>query len=705
MAELVNWYRLMASQSEAYRRQLEGNARRSRERSKSGRDIGKIPKVKDKGRKAAGADSLEEFCRLYLPAWFGMPFCAAHRAAMERLQACSTDGGLFALAMMRGGGKTTLARAEVLRAILYGLRRFVVLIQATQPLAVRSLKVFRRELEANDLLDEDFPEVCYPIRKLDRIHHRALGQTLGGKPTRMEWTADGLVLPTVKGSKASGAVLHVAGLTGAIKGLNVSGPDGQLLRPDMVLLDDCQTRDSAKSPTQTADRESIITDDVLGLAGPDTTIAAVNLCTPIYPGDLSERFIDREKHPEWGGVRTRMLESVPSDMGSWDRWDEIRRENGRDKAREFYLGNRPLMDAGAVATWPERLKAGPYEGASAVELAMTLYYANPRGFKAEYQCEPEVESLGSGLKELRAEDVANRDRLTGLDALTVPAEATRLTAGFDVGGELCWYCVVAWDERFTGWVVDYGCWPRQSRTMFAALDARPGLSDSYPRLNESQRVLAGLRDIAGHVLSRPYRRSSGGELRVERALADRGWQPDAVQQVVRLYPGTLLPSVGIGRTTNRTGVSEWKRRPGERSGYHWRLTVGEDRRRMVQFDPDSWKTFLWERFTTASGGAGALMLPGRTVNAHALLGEHCAAEYGEPTTIRGVTFDKWTIRPSRPDNHLWDVLVLACVAASVAGIRWEPSSAPTSPPPQRSTRPAVDFAELVRRNRAVKGGV
>ena len=98
------------------------------------------------------------------------------------------------------------------------------------------------------------------------------------------------------------------GLTGAIKGLNVLAPDGTPVRPDMVILDDCQTRESAKSPTQTDDRERIICDDVMGLAGPRTNIAAVFLCTPIYPNDLTERFINRDRHPEWQGTRTRMVE-------------------------------------------------------------------------------------------------------------------------------------------------------------------------------------------------------------------------------------------------------------------------------------------------------------------------------------------------------------------------------------------------------------
>jgi hypothetical protein len=197
-------------------------------------------------------------------------------------------------------------------------------------------------------------------------------------------------------------------------------------------------------------------------------------------------------------------------------------------------------------------------------------------------------------------------------------------------------------------------------------------------------------------------------LKVEKALADRGWQDEAVTKAVRQSPhsgGVLLPSIGIGRSLIRTGVGSWKPRPGEQSGYHWRLTVGAGGRgRMVQFDPDEWKSFLWERMTTPLGGAGALTLPGKSPSAHLLLAEHCAAEYAEPVTLRGATFDKWTWKPERPDNHLWDALVLATVAASVAKLRWEPGATPTGPAPERQGKPAVDFAELVQRNRAMKTG-
>jgi hypothetical protein len=194
-------------------------------------------------------------------------------------------------------------------------------------------------------------------------------------------------------------------------------------------------------------------------------------------------------------------------------------------------------------------------------------------------------------------------------------------------------------------------------------------------MNDAQLVFAGLEAVAAEVLGRTYYRVGGGEIRVEVCLIDAGWQTKAVYQFVQRrgkdYGCPVYPSKGIGRTATARGVSEWKPRPGERSGYHWRLTSGEEARtRAVQFDPDAWKTFLHLALTTPPGGPTGLSFYGREAGVHAMIGEHCAAEYSTPVTVRGATFDKWEVRPDRPDNHLLDVLVGCAVGASVLGVQF-----------------------------------
>ncbi len=666
----------------------ESQAAISRERSQAGREIGPLPDVVNPKRRAKCEADPERFAKTYFPRRFRLPFASFHHVAFEMLEDTIRNGGNGFLAMPRASGKDTLTEVMVLRAVLYAFRRYVVFINAIEKASMRSLKKLKQELEANPLLLEDFPEVCYPIRRLERIHNRAAGQTLDGVPTRMEWTADSMIMPHVEGSAAGGAVIQVAALTGSIRGLTVLGPDGEPMRPDLVVVNDAQTRESAKSPTQTADREAIVMDDIGMLVDPDETLAMIQLGTCIYRNDLTWRFLDKDKHPEVNSIRTRMLESFPKNMDLWDRYGDIRRNGMRegDKGKagnEFYEENREAMDEGGAVSWPDRKKKGELTG---LQSAMNFFIDNPRGFHAEGQNDPEAAELAGGAKELSKDAIAAR--FNGVDRYMIPDECSRLTAFIDVGGGVHWYAVAALNESFGGAIVDYGAWPRQNRTYFEASDPRPSLKDTYPSANtDAQRAYAGLADLTAELMRRTYYRQGGGEMQIELCLIDSGWETKAVYDFIRSSPfaSRLRPSKGYARTTTSRGINEWKPRPGERKGYFWRLTQGEHGRiQCVQFDPDAWKSFLHAALTVPPGGQTGLRLFGKTAAVHEMLANHLAAEYSLPVTLRGTTFDKWEIRPERPDNHLLDCVVGSLVAASVGGLTW--SATGRVDPPQTAPR-------------------
>ena len=114
--------------------------------------------------------------------------------------------------------------------------------------------------------------------KLDEaaaVFQRAAGQLYQGKQTHMGWTAREIVLPTIAGSLASGAIIRVAGITGRIRGMKHKRADGSSARPSLVLIDDPQTDESARSPSQCANRERILAGAILGLAGPGKKIAGL----------------------------------------------------------------------------------------------------------------------------------------------------------------------------------------------------------------------------------------------------------------------------------------------------------------------------------------------------------------------------------------------------------------------------------------------
>jgi len=65
--------------------------------------------------------------------------------------------------MARGSGKTSLVECACIWAVLYGHRDFGCLIGSDESHAMDMLDSIKMELDANELLAADFPEVIYPI--------------------------------------------------------------------------------------------------------------------------------------------------------------------------------------------------------------------------------------------------------------------------------------------------------------------------------------------------------------------------------------------------------------------------------------------------------------------------------------------------------------------------------------------------------------
>jgi len=132
--------------------------------------------VKNKRRRAKAAGDFRFFCEAYFPQTFILPWSKDHLKVIAKTEQAVIRGGLFAMAMPRGGGKSSLCEAACLWALMYGHRPFVALIGADEEHAISMLYSIKSEIENNDRLLADFPEVCYPVRCLEGIHQRASGQ-------------------------------------------------------------------------------------------------------------------------------------------------------------------------------------------------------------------------------------------------------------------------------------------------------------------------------------------------------------------------------------------------------------------------------------------------------------------------------------------------------------------------------------------------
>lgn len=94
--------------------------------AKAGRDIGELPAVVDAVRRQKAADSFQYFCEAYFPLTFHLAWSDDHRRVIAKIEEAVLYGGLFALAMPRGSGKTTIAECACLWAILFGHRQVTV---------------------------------------------------------------------------------------------------------------------------------------------------------------------------------------------------------------------------------------------------------------------------------------------------------------------------------------------------------------------------------------------------------------------------------------------------------------------------------------------------------------------------------------------------------------------------------------------------
>jgi len=640
--------------------------------SAAGRDIGDLPEVVDPERRARCRTSFRGFCDAYFPQTFHLEWSPDHLRVIGKIEQAVLHGGLFAMAMPRGSGKSSLAECACLWAMLYGHRDFVTLIGSDEGHALGMLDSIKTELESNDLLLEDFPAVCYPIHSLEGIANRCSGQLYKGERTQIGWTANEIVLPTIAGSEASGAIIRVAGITGRIRGMKFKRPDGQTVRPSLVILDDPQTDESARSLSQCANRERILAGAVLGLAGPGKKISGIMPCTVIRPGDMADRILDREKHPEWNGERTKMVYAFPANEKLWEKYAEVRAESLRQhgdlsEATAFYVAHREEMDEGADVAWAARFN---HDEASALQHAMNLRLQDEAAFWAEYQNEPLPENVGDD-EQLTVDEIARK--LNGHRRGEIPIGCNHLTMFVDVQGKLLFWAVCAWESDFTGYLVDYGAFPDQGRRYFTLRDATPTLLEVKRGAGLEGSIYAGLEALTGKLLAKEWQRDDGAMLKIGRCLVDANWgtSTDVVYQFCRQSPhaAVLFPSHGRYVGASSTPFAEYKKKQGDRVGLNWRIPNVRGKRaiRHVLFDTNYWKSFIHARLAVPMGDRGCLSLYGRDPVAHQLFAEHLTAEYRVKTEGRGRVVDEWKLRPEAHDNHWFDGIVGCAVAASLEG--------------------------------------
>lgn len=663
--------------ADATARKRDRDIERSRERTAKGSEIGGIPSCANPERRAACAKDPVLYATTYFPNSTGKyPMSDNHLKMHAILETAIHEGGQFANAFPRGFGKSTNVEVSCLWATTNAWVRFVSLVAAEAGLSTDSLDSIKTELVENDRLAEDYPEICYPFRALEGKPQRCRSQTHGGKLTHIGWRKDTIVFPTIEGSKASGAIIKCKGITGSILGLRHKASDGTQVRPDLVVCDDIETRESAAQPGQVRKRLNILNKSILGLGGHDKTMACVVNGTILADGCAIHKLLDPKLFPAWQGMRVKML-LRPADAQEtlWlGKYRELRHsfdsEDAEDRKRairegnEFYAANRQAMDAGAVVSW-EHCYSRETE-ISAIQHAYNLLI--DRGadyFATECQNEPlrdESKTAAVSVHDVRAHVIS-------APAWTMPVGTNTLTAFVDVQKAVLYWAVTAWGPGLRGHVVGYGVYPDQGRNYFTLREATRTLEAAAGGASLESAISQGLDVVLRQLMEREAAHEwDDATTRVSLALIDANWQQSSgvVREFVRrsAWGTRVMPSQGryvgvAGRTlTDKTPA------PGERQGPHWRTST-QERIKHLQWDTNAWKSLVAGRLKLPATDSTAITI--HSGKDHSLLADHFASEYPTRAISKERAADLWTLTPGQ-DNHWWDCLVGSAVAASFAGV-------------------------------------
>jgi hypothetical protein len=255
--------------------------------------------------------------------------------------------------------------------------------------------------------------------------------------------------------------------------------------------------------------------------------------------------------------------------------------------------------------------------------------------------------------------------------LTVPSWATHITAAADTHNALVYWMVCAWNGADgTGAVIDYGATPDQRRRDFTMRNAHFTLENVY-KCHPEAAILQGLTDTVGPILGYNFKR---GELsmRVDLLLGDMGYKPDIVEAVKRKHGGNcMMLSKGKGIRAGNKPMSAYVRRKGEIHGDGFYIpNLSKTREHAhVMFDTNLWKTRVYNALAVADGTPGAITFYTGKPAEHKTLALHLVAENATATEGMGRRVLEWTLPPNKPDNHLYDDLVMCRVAAAMIGVK------------------------------------
>lgn len=304
------------------------------------------------------ATDLEKFARKYFPEYFGNTWCDFHYDMVGFLEDIilrkKQKENKFVVAAPRGHAKSTIFTFLcVMWCVCYKYKKVIVVITATNTMAKKFIIDCRTEFEFNEKIIADF----------------------GNLKDDILWSANEFCTK-------NGVYVCGKGAGEQMRGLKWKGS-----RPDLVLIDDLETKESVSTELQRANLEDWFTGDVLPMGMPNCDYLMVG--TILSYSSLLYNLLHEPRFSSW---ERHLYKAVIQDSESplWNEWEKIvldpKRENSMDDGYNFYIENKIEMLRDVKVLWgSQREDMYLYLRGKRIE--------NEEKYNSEFQNDPMTESL------------------------------------------------------------------------------------------------------------------------------------------------------------------------------------------------------------------------------------------------------------------------------------------------------------------------
>ena len=653
----------------------------------------------------------EEWLRTYCADVFYNPFTKHQQRIIADCSDSLQWGMAKCKAAPRGDGKSSIVKYLALKYALTRQVKFPLIIAATSSKAKSTLSSIKRRLASRNETDllHDYPLECYVARYVHAWPSRCRGTTGNGlRKIHVEWGSDQIIIPTWEDEEPLGPILVALGITSDdLQGCNVYD-----IRPDFVMLDDLDSRDSlaAENGVIAWKIEEAIDKTVSGLGGQSRKLGQFFLCTITSRKSAAYKYSDPTQKPAYSGERIAAIQTWPTRADHWETYMEIRQagqqpdgETGKlkdpwgRKAQAYYAENLDEMNAGAVLANPYNFRAELLPDGTQIELSalQRCYdFISDHGmpaFLTEYQNDPPEDTgpVESGITPNRIQRQTN-----GYDRRVVPPGCTIVTQGIDIRKIALHWTVRAWRPcpdggPWTGHTIDYG--------ITEVVKTKDGKDADVDR-----NIIRALHDRADWINDSPYIDNAGEIFSVSYSLVDSGWRTEVVYRFCDEAAGGYYPAIGHGRSAGCARVnfsSPTQHSPTKLIGWRYFYAMRPNGSGwLVHMDADHWKAWEHDRWMGDPEKTGGLLMWGVGSNggdrmstdekAHHSYARHiCAENEVEEPGKDGVMKRYWK---SKSDNNHWlDASYRCNVAAAIAGVRLFGMPMPEQPAENMGDEPGI----------------